>query len=208
MFGMLDYRAHKLYTLLISPVIYLLVLLSFFVPAASAYLLGLWITKDAILFPITVIVAWIVIGFLWSFLVDLIILVPKSIFNFLVDPIPADGRTKEQALAVVMGGQKAILYLKFDKAASEWSDDDIESMSRVSFFSRIFKHQIQKRIYRLRHYFCENTQVIPSEYQIKKLLKEWNLSPPWYELILTNSLYRIWSLQILILLLIIIYAPR
>ena len=208
MFGMLDYRAHKLYALLIYPEGFVLLLLSLVVPAIGAYVLGLWITKDAIFLPITVIFGWIIIGFLWSYLVELIIAIPRIIFNFLVDPVPADGRNKEQAFAVVMGGEKVILLLKFNQPPSEWSDDDIESLSRVSLFSKIFSDQIKTRLYRLRNYYCENTQIIPSEYQSNKLLKEWNLFPPWYELIFTNALYRIWSLQIIILLLILLYAPR
>ena len=208
MFGMLDYRAHKLYRILVFPVAYFLGLLTLFVPATAAYIFGLWITKDAFLLPITVMVAWFIAGIPWMLLVKLALAVPNAIFNFLIDPVPADGRTKEEALAVVMGGEKAILALKFNKPALDWSDDDIEALSKITLSSRFFQDEIQHRIFRVRNYYCENPHIAPSEYQTNKLLKEWKVAPTWNELIVTNAYYRSLLIQFVVLLLIVFYAPR
>ena len=208
MFGMLDYRAHKLYRVLVYPVEYLLLVLTFFVPATAAYFFTLWITKDALLFPLTLFVAWTISGLPWSLITWMFLAVPKSIFNFLIDPIPTDGRTKEEALAVVMRGQRAILVLKFQKPASQWSDEDIEALSKITLLSRFFRYKIEDRFHRLRNYYCGNPHITQSEYETNKILKEWGLAPTLIELIFTKLFYGGLAIHSVILLLIIIYAPR
>jgi hypothetical protein len=162
--------------------------------------------QGTLLLPFVIFLLWFFISIPWDLMTRVILWVPISIFNFLIDPVPSDGRTKEQALAVVIGGDKAILLLKFELPPSEWSDESIEALSRVSYSSILFQKEIQNRLYCLRQFYSDNPQIKPSEYQSKKLLNEWKISPSFFELIMTNALYRNYLFQFLILLLIIIYA--
>ena len=167
MFGMLDYRAHKLYVVLLYPLAYLLTFLTFFVPTTAAYFCGLWVTKDPVFLPIVVFFAWLIVGIPWGLLIKLLLAVPTAIFNFLIDPIPADGRSKDEALAVVASGENAILALRFNQPAKEWTHEDIIAVSRISFTSRFYEDDIQRRLYKIRDFYEYNPHVIQSEHQTK-----------------------------------------
>ena len=61
------------------------------------------------------------------------------LFGLFVDIIPADGRTSEEAQAVVWNGDKAIHLLKFNKKKpKDWTDEDIEKLSS-GFFNYFYK---------------------------------------------------------------------
>ena len=208
MFGMLDYRAHKLYVVLLYPLAYLLTFLTFFVPTTAAYFCGLWVTKDPVFLPVAVFFAWLIFSIPWGLLTKLLLAIPTAIFNFLIDPIPADGRTKDQALAVVAGGEDAILGLKFDRPATEWTDNDIIALSRISLTSRIYQDRIQRRLFKIREFYEENPHVLQSVHQTDAILKEWEITPPWSELIITNAYYRIVLIQFIVLILLTFIGPR
>src|SRR5690349_9437822 len=93
MFGMLDYRAHKLYAVLVYPVVFVLTLFATFVLPIIAYLVGFSLSRDLGVESTTVrtleivfaIVAYFLIGIPWWFIVKILVAIPTSIFNFLID---------------------------------------------------------------------------------------------------------------------------
>ena len=206
MFGMLDYRAHKFYRFLTFPIAFPLYLIAFFAPATAAYFLGLYISKYEVLFPVILIFVFIIADVCFSIMTGIVLyivlFIPNAIFNFLIDPIPCDGRSKEEALLVVKGGDKSIILLKFNKPAIDWTDDDIESISKLTLWTRFFQNDIQYRFYMIKQYYLENMQIVASEYQTNKFLREMQLKPKWNELIVTNPYCRHYIIQFVLLILI------
>lgn len=208
MFGMLDYRAHKLYKVLVFPIIFVLTVLNIFCLPIIAYLIAINYASESVWQFLLAVVTLFLIGIPWFFIVKMILAIPEAIFNFLLDPEPADGRTKEEAKLVVVSGQKGITLLEFNKPASEWSDEAIEALSRISLTSRLFQNKIRKRFYALKDYYMNNPDLKPGEYNNIKFLKESNLAIGWLESIISNPFWRVLVLQGLTLLVLLIFYPH
>jgi hypothetical protein len=207
MFGMLDYRAHKLYKVLVYPFAYVLGLLNIICLPIIAYLIAINYSSERTIQFLLAFLVLFLIGIPWFFIVKMILAIPKAIFNFLLDPEPANGRTKEEAKLVVETGQKGITLLEFNKPASEWSDEAIEALSRISFASRLFQDQIIKRVYAIKYHYMNNPDLHQGEYNTNKFLKENKLALGWLETIITNPMWRGIVLQGLTLLVILIVYP-
>lgn len=209
MFGMLDYRAHKLYILLTFPIDFPLYLISIFAPATILYFVLLYVPKEGFfLHAIIVILSLIIADIGIAILTYIVRFIPNSVFNFLIDPIPCDGRSKKEALLVVRGGDKAILLLKFNKPANCWTDDDIESVSKITIWHRFFQDEIQRRLYIIQNCYYENPQIDVSEYQNNIFIQKMQLQPKLKEKIVTSPYYRHHLLQFFLIVIIIAYATR
>ena len=208
MFGMLDYRAHKLYLTLIFPIRLPLLFMGWFAPAIAAYLLAQNISKDALFFPLIVIVGFFISEFLFLSLSKLVLAIFDCVFNFLIDAVPCNGRSREEALMVVKGGDKAIVLLKLAKDPSELTDDDIEDISKIDIWHRFFQYEIQDRLNEIKRYYSENVQIKPSQQQTGNFLKKMKLRPKWNERLVTSPIFRYYIVQFVIITMIILYAPR
>ena len=105
MFGMLDYRAHKLFWLVTFP-FRLIARLAFFVIVVIAILIARWTEYSPL---IQIVVAYVtmeaiamVFVALWALLVSWPI---QKIFFWLVDVMPSRGENDEEAKEVVCKGQ-------------------------------------------------------------------------------------------------------
>jgi hypothetical protein len=201
MFGMLDYRAHKLYRVLVSPVVFVLSIFNIVCLPIVAYLIAIYFASRQGLQFLLALVVLFLLGIPWYFGVRMILAIPVGIFNFLIDPEPAEGRTKEEAKMVVESGDKAILLLKLNKPVSEWTDEDIEVVAGIS--SIFFRGAVRQRIYAIREYYLDNPDVAKSEYATNKFLKQAGLSMGWLETAATNPMLRVLILQLAVLLIIL-----
>jgi hypothetical protein len=135
----------------------------------------------------------------------MILAVPVGIFNLLIDPEPADGRTKEEAKMVVESGDKAILLLRINRPAREWTDEDIDAFATITLATRLFfEGTVRRRVYKIREYYLDNPDVVQNEYSTKKFLKEAGLSMGWLETVVTNPFVRSIAVQYSVLLIIFI----
>jgi hypothetical protein len=163
MIGMLDYRAAKLYKLVVAFPLSLiatginiaLILGSFLItqglsasiaanhPALAGYhvihLALAWLSLELIS---------LIFQIIWF---NAVIPTVEKSFFFLIDVMPGEGRTYDQAMAVVRNGDLARLILKMDDVEN-WTFSDTEQfVKRLSLVSRLFygeqiKERVDKRV--------------------------------------------------------------
>ncbi len=109
--------------------------------------------------------------------------------------IPADGRTKEEALMVVKGGQQAIRMLNLStKHPNEWSDDDFMAY-KDSIFTIFFRNRIDERIEFIKDYYAQNPDEFISISSIEDALKKKSLEVSWLERLVCNPQWRAMALS-------------
>ena len=197
MFGMLDYRAHKLYILLFSIPLFILVLFALFGLPIINYVVGLKLFDARILQIISSLVSAFILEIIWNlFILGVISKLFQFVFTLFVDVIPHDGRTKEEAQAVVWGGDNAILLLEMNKHPSKWSDHFEEEIAKIDWVqSLFFKDRITQRFLQIKENFeFDNEEEIAAfnPYKIEKFIKENNLETTRFEKIICNKMYRRW----------------
>ena len=204
MFGMLDYRAHKLYKVLVFPFTLVLSLFAILGLPIISYLIAAHFTSQRIIQLLLAVVICFLIGIPWFFVVKMLVAIPIAIFNFLIDPVPADGRNKEEAKIVVHAGQNGIAALELEKPASEWSDEAIGTLATMNLTSRLFQYEIRKRFYALRDHYITHPELSQNDYNTRTFLRENKLSIGLVENVITNPMWRSTTLQALVLLAIFI----
>jgi hypothetical protein len=206
MFGMLDYRAHNLYKLLVYPITFILSIVALFFLPILAYFIAVHFVSGRLIQLAVAAVILFLLGIPWVFAAKMIVAIPVSIFNFLIDPEPTQGRTKEEALLIVQSGKKAITTLKFNKPASEWTDEAIDALSRLTLTSSLFQSDIRRRIYAVRDHYLKHPNLTPNEHNTRKFLKEHKLTIGWMEKVITVPMWRNTTIQYFILLMTFIVA--
>ncbi len=192
MFGMLDYRANKLFTILFGlPSLLLRWLYTFGAPFLY-YGIGKMSAESRIYEVLISILALLIFEIIFSLFFPQISKFFMFLFTLLVDIIPTDGRSKEEALEVVQGGSMILFLLEFNKKAPiDWSEEDIDILSS-GFFKFFFKNKIQNRIRTIQQYYIDNPQLTPNEFNTNKFLKSHNLKPSIFEQIFVNPIFRGW----------------
>tara|TARA_B110000208_G_C11525274_1_gene342181 strand:+ start:49 stop:687 length:639 start_codon:yes stop_codon:yes gene_type:complete len=180
MFGMLDYRAHKLYFIIaIFPRMVLWLFAVFGLPFLSYYIGLIYadgrITQFAISF-----VAFLVIGLAYPFVHYF--LFSKFfwfVFTLFIDVIPSNGRSEAQAQNVVWYGQKVITMIATENTPpSAWTQKFREDIVKTDFIQELFYKQIMLR--RSQAIF-EHYQSLPPDSPgdaelVAEILKEHNLT--------------------------------
>ena len=193
MFGMLDYRAHKLYLLLFGiPIIILQIAACFGLPFVN-YALGHEFADDRLWQIVISIGLSFVTGMIWMiFVFGFVNKLFEFVFGLFVDVIPTGGRNKEQAKAVVHGGEKAIIRLKIANLdAKEWTDEDILSFVKLDWVASWFFHdEISKRLETVREHFIEHPSLEVNDWTINKAIKDNGMEMTFYEKTLTNVVWR------------------
>jgi hypothetical protein len=207
MFGMLDYRAHKLYVLLYTVPLILLRLAAVFLIPAIAYGIGLNYGSSRV---------WqITIGIGSIFLVEIGFVTVQSIFgyvfktafNFFIDVVPANGRSEEEAKLVLWNGEAGINLLVFERPASEWNDEDIEIFAKKNSFLWMFRQAKRDRMHDLRDYYISNPEIGQSQYSAEMFFEEHNRGANWLEQLISNRLYREWAARYVFMLYLLIADP-
>jgi hypothetical protein len=123
MFGMLDYRAHKLYWLLTRPFA-VAAKVSFYGAVLGSILIAEQLAKSAALKIIVAFFAMEVIGGSVFLLWWLVLSAIKKLFFFFVDIVPAHGSTAEEAKLVASEGDLFLLTEKLANRVEDWTDED------------------------------------------------------------------------------------
>lgn len=107
MFGMLDYRAYKLYLILFGiPNMILIAIALFGLPILSIELGKIW-ADSSLVIAIASIIALFIVEIIWTLLLVWLGKLYLFIFQLFVDIVPAENRTKEEAVQVATAGPKA-----------------------------------------------------------------------------------------------------
>ena len=210
MFGMLDYRAHKLFLILFGIPLIILNLISIFALSFCAYFIGFnfaetWFVK--ILFSIG---SMIIIEILWTLFIFLIInKLVEFIFGLFVDVLPSEGRTKEEAMIVVFRGEKARNALKINQHPKEWTDDLIEDCSKIDWVAKLFYYNtISARLKQVKEHYEMNPELIFDEWNLAEYVNsQKHLVMSWQEKTFSNPVYRRIVIVYSIFLLLILVNP-
>lgn len=144
MFGMLDYRAHKLYWLLYLPMrlaFFILFLASITLSIlASIFILNNDILPRTLSIPNNFIVNLFISYVLWEMFISPVnLVIAKSItffynkaFFFIIDVVPCSGTSKEEATLVTTLGEKYLLSKKFETDIGHWTEEDTEKWVSIS----------------------------------------------------------------------------
>jgi hypothetical protein len=213
-FGMLDYRAHKLYVLLFAIPNFIVgwifiigkPLLSYVV--AYSYLdSGITKIVGAILILFLGEIVLMPIGLGWGKFVNFL-------FTLIVDIIPADGRTKEEAQLVAWRGDKAITALNLSKHPREWTEESIENAASLDWIQSLFYgRKVTERIRFIKDKYEElerehGSYPTVNESLTKKFLIEGGLEPQTeFEKFITNKVMRLMVYPYLILVLLLVANP-
>ena len=193
MFGMLDYRAHKLYILIFFIPMSLLTLFSLFALPLINYSIGFYFSDVRVFQILTSLVSLFVLEIVWIlFIFGFINKLFQFIFELFVDVIPHDGRTREEAQMVVYSGEKAIRSLSISKHPTTWTDELINDLPKNDWVSSMFyRNNIIRRCNLVREYYQSMPEETPyTDSHVNKVLEENNLVLKWHETVLTSLQYR------------------
>jgi hypothetical protein len=193
MFGMLDYRAHKLLWLLLWPVSLANLLVGYVAVLAAAVYVGARFGSYYVLLQIGI--AWLigqvalaVLSLLFWLVTSLI----KRAFFWTIDVVPAHGANKEEAKQVVLRGPIYSLSKKLDADIHEWTDDDTNSLIRTFNWRARWFFPVQERtrafVRELRRQALEEGKQ-PCELDAKAVeaIRRQTGEPDWFEIAITNA---------------------
>jgi len=193
MFGMLDYRAHKLYLILFGLPTFIISLLTVFGLPLLSYGLGVKFS-DVRLWQILISIgSQFFLELLWTFIITVIITrLCNFIFSLFVDIIPSDGRSKQEAQQVVYSGAKAITLINLDRIhPSQWTDELIAAIPQTDWVRNLLYRKISiQRFEMLKSYFSLHPDATFNEYTVNKIVSESLLPVTLFEKIVTNVFYR------------------
>jgi hypothetical protein len=200
MFGMLDYRAHKLYLLLFFIPNTLMWLLSIFGYPFVSYLIGFraaesWGAESWGWKAMAATLIFLLAGFVWSAIVYVYGRLIYGLFTLFVDVVPADGRNEEQAKLVVYGGKAAADLIAFDLDPQKIDDQLIERIAKRGAFSILFADKVRQRCIILRNFLLTHPGKRLSEWQATQLLMQTGNERSLFETVLTNPTLRAYVLQ-------------
>jgi hypothetical protein len=228
MFGMLDYRAHKLYLILFGIPTFVINFLSLFLlPLISYYsllyfykLLNLEVYISKIntiilllvaLVPliICIIISIVIVEIIWLIFCLLVNKAINFIFKLIIDVIPADGRTKEQAELVLYNGDKAIIHLKAENHPEDWDDEFmLNYATKLDWVQSLFyRNRVMHRIKFIREHFVNNPKEHYYEWKVETLLEDNKINVSFIERWVCNKDYRIWTIRYSFLLILLILNP-
>lgn len=203
MFGMLDYRAHKLAVLLFGLPMFVLTWLTILGTPIMSYALAYSYIDTPLLrfiggFFIQFVLEIIVVsGLLW-----LIGELFKKIFKMIVDIIPHDGRTTDEAEYVAWGGEKAIILLEANKHPSKWRRDIVLDLPKTDWVQNLF---YRKKVIRRINFLISRYEELGKDYPhhrriVEELLDKGGIKPPdFIEEWVCNKKYRSMTYTYLIL---------
>jgi hypothetical protein len=187
MFGMLDYRAAKLFWLLGLPLSFaywftpwLSIAVAVLV-ASEGYPDYSWLAKIGI-----AISAYVVTGLALGILVVTARWCLKQGFFWVIDVVPSKGADPKEAEAIVLGGKRYLTTNKLNHHIDQWTDDDLAYMARLApwrvgpFFQKQALERAKQRIRVIKENFERTGKQFAelSAAEQKRLIGPYE-DPPW-----------------------------
>jgi hypothetical protein len=195
MFGMLDYRAHKLLWLLIWPFTTVQLVASYaLLVAVAIYVRVEFVTYHPLL---QIVGAWVAAQFAMSVLALLFFLVVslvKKLFFWTIDVVPAHGEDADEARQVVLMGPIYALNKKLDWHIDTWTNKDSEALIACLNWRARWFFPVKQRAGRL----IEELQKVrwdqgkqPGQVPPKTMddLRNKIGKPSWFEIAMTNPYF-------------------
>tara|TARA_R110000796_G_C14562618_1_gene435012 strand:+ start:1125 stop:1763 length:639 start_codon:yes stop_codon:yes gene_type:complete len=211
MFGMLDYRAHKLYLIIFFlPNLALVLFATLGLPVIN-YSVGVALADNRALQILISLVSLVILELVWlAIIYGLISKFYHFLFGLFVDIIPSNGRSEEEAQLVVWQGQKAITLMAFGSShPSTWTDKLIDGFSRLDWFQSLFyRHKVLARV----NTIAEHYKSLPSDssfgqFQYDAILSEHDLNIGRLESLLCSAQVRGVIVSYSLLLYLIVFQP-
>jgi Zn-dependent protease with chaperone function len=221
MFGMLDYRAHKLYLILFGIPTFIIYLFSLFILPIICYYSGSYFSNlinlgeyfssslvAIISLIICTIISVFIIELIWTLFCLLINKTVKFIFELIIDVIPADGRTKEEAELVLYNGNKGITKIKIGKHPKNWDDELILNCVKLDWVASLFyREKIMDRLRIIKEHFLDNPEDRWGSWKVDEILKDNKIEVGLIERWVSNNTYRAWTIRYSFILILIILNP-
>lgn len=207
MFSMTDIEAHTVYKIVMFLPNLLLTALSIFAYPLASYLLGFSFVDSLVWKIVLTLVAGLVLGIAWNYLVKALAFILNEIFYLIIDVSPSRGLTEEESKAVLFGGQAVLDNWEFDRNVRNVSGEVIDRLSRQGLFGFAFKDDVSKRLWAIVDYYQEHPKEDVSAYRAKEVVKNLGIAQPWHEMALNNALVRNMVLQSIFFLYLLIDQP-
>jgi hypothetical protein len=192
MFGMLDYRAHKLFRLLRLPfdiVGKLLICVCIVVAILIAQPTGYNVLLKIVIAYVAFEAIGIFTGVIW---LRIVCEAFKRAFFWFVDIVPAHGTNAEEARRIVEGGRQSELILKLERDFGNWTPKDTNELwSLMNWRSRLFfgdrrRRRLNLNIDHLKTIYDRTGQL--TLHSIKEALEKYpDGQPPWWELVIVSQ---------------------
>jgi len=208
MFGMLDYRASKLFLVIYFIPHLVTVIITLFAIPYFAYYAAYTYADNIILKILLAIVTIFVSELIILFLFNLFVKTPiKFIFKLFVDIIPHNNRSQEEAESVVFGGDVAMLEILMSQHPKDWNEDEMNRIFSQPTLGRFFfHHNIRERFFKTYEHFKENEgEYYDGESVLDYMYKHYK--PSIIEQIINNPIYRRAVISISFLTYLFIFNP-
>lgn len=174
MFGMLDYRAHKLYRLVTLPFRIMTFLAVFGSVAVVALFIGSTLSYA---WPIKLVIAYLAGELVATVIYFICFGIGKILdyaFFWTIDVIPAKGQNEAEARLIVLGGPIVWLDFKLEREIENWTARDTDAfMTALNWRARLLtsRKRVEQRLAMLRE-FHDRTgkQVRVDSGEVKKML--------------------------------------
>jgi hypothetical protein len=192
LFGMLDYRAHKLFWLLTLP-LRLVGWLLIFVSIGAGIAIAQWTEYPTLLKIIIGYVACEGISLVLSLLYMLLLWVVQTAFFWIIDVVPAKGADEEEARQIVLHGRIIWLAKKFNTDVENWTPEDTRGfVSAMNWRARRFfntRERFETRIERFQEYYYETGRQpgVLTKDEMNKLIGD--LEAGWFETAIVNNYF-------------------
>ena len=208
MFGMLDYRAHKLWVLLTFIPNIVLILFAIFALPLINYSVGLEFADERIFQILISLLSLVVVEIIWFIFTMLFSKSVNFIFYLFIDVIPHDGRTKKEAQMVVWNGEKAINAIALGKHPKTWTDEVIYDAPKADWIMNLyFNSEMTKRMRTIKDHYISYPDTPFDEWEVEKILKENNMLIKYKERVFVNKDTRRILISYFIFLLLLIINP-
>jgi hypothetical protein len=156
MFGMLDYRAHKLYRLVTWP----FRIISWLILLGSTAIVALYIGVTlSYAWPVKLIIAYAASELAVTIIYFVLAGIGKILnyaFFWTIDVIPSKGQNEEEARLIVLGGPLVWLMLKMEREIENWTARDTDAfMAALNWRVRLVnsRDRVEQRITTVREFY-------------------------------------------------------
>ena len=214
MFGMLDYRAHKLLWLLLWPISLVNFVVSYVVVAVATLIVVYEFPRYHPL--LKVIIAWVVAQValvVLSILFWIVTSIVKKAFFWIIDVVPAHGTNKEEATHVVIQGPFFALSQKMETNIHEWTEEDTAALVRTFNWRTRWFFPVRERsaafIAELRRTARgEGKQPCELHRGTIDAIRKRTGQPDWFETAVTNAYVFHGFLVLAVIAVVVIYSGR
>lgn len=208
MFGMLDYRANKLFLVFWIIPFFLSVLITLFGIPFSAYHIAYSYADNLILQFLIAIICIFIFELIFSFLFNLLIKTPiEFFFKLFVDIVPHNNRTQEEAERVAFGGDTEMFAILLTHHPKDWNEDELNRILSYPTIGRFFFGEIiRDRLFAIREHFTNNEGEYYDELSILDYVKE-HYKPSFWERNVSDPIRRRSIIALFFLCYLLIYNP-